>query len=657
MRNNLALALLVMCGFGVPGRAQTLTTIYNFSGTDGSAPYAGLTLGTDGNFYGVTYSGGATGQSGTVFKITPSGLLTTIYNFTGPDGSGPHGGLAWGNDGNLYGTTDSGGASGAGTVFQVTTSGTLTTLHSFSGADGSYPLGALTLGNDGNFYGTTSTGGLYGGGTVFNISPAGVFNSLYNFTGTKGAAPSAALILGGDGNFYGTTENGGVNTYYGTVFKVTPAGVLTTLYSFGFTDGANPYAALTPGGNGNLYGTTSNGGANTQFGTVFSVTPAGVLTTLYNFAGSDGSAPESALILGADGNFYGTSVAGGGQGQFGSIFKITPAGVLTTLYNFSGADASSPTANLTLGTDGNLYGTAGGGGANGYGTVFRLIVCPSCTVVSLTSASNPSVYGSQVSLSASVAAPGSGTPTGSVTFMDSGVAIGSAALSGGSAAFTTAALSPGQHSVTAVYSGDGVYQAGTSAVLQQMVNRNATTTTVSANVNPAVYGSTVTLSATVASGGPTPTGTITFKNGATTIGTATLSAGAAAFSVVGLSAGTDSITAAYSGDGFSAAGSSPVLNLVVNPVTTATRVTSSKSPSNKGQAVTFTADVTSAGPTPAGTVTFTLGATVLGTPTLVNGSASVTVSSMARGADKITATFNPSPDFTGSSGSFKQTVR
>jgi uncharacterized repeat protein (TIGR03803 family) len=353
-----------------------IETVLHFftGGTDGSQPQATLIQSVDGNFYGTTTQGGAS-NAGTVFKITPAGTETVLHSFAiGPaDGSAPQAALIQGSDGNWYGTTRGGGASGNGALFKITPAGVETVFYSFAGAtDGNQPQGALTLGGDGNFYGTTSGGGTSNSGGIVKITPVGIETVVYSFnSGFEGQVP-VGLTQGSDGNFYGITSNGGTSGN-GTVFKITPGGVETALYSFagGITDGRYP-ASLTQGSDGNFYGTTALGGTSNE-GTVFKITPAGVETLLYSFAGgTDGGYPYAALIQGADGNFYGTSL-GGGIGGKGTVFKITPSGFETVLYSFTGgADGGDPLAALIQASDGNFYGTTGSGGTNGQGTVFKL---------------------------------------------------------------------------------------------------------------------------------------------------------------------------------------------------------------------------------------------------------------------------------------------
>lgn len=261
------------------------------------------------------------------------------------------------------------------TVSIATRAQTLTTLFNFAVESGSPPSGylpyVLTLGADGNFYGTTQVGGAYDGGTVFKITPTGALTALYSFSGNTGEGyPNSELTLGADGNLYGMTNGATSSTKSSgtTIFKITPAGTLTTLYSFsGSTGGAYPGAALTLGPDGNFYGATEAGGTY-NYGTIFKITPDGSLTTLHNFTGTDGEGSKATLTLGPDGNFYGTTSLGGfgttnlaGADGFGTIFKVTPAGALATLYSFAGgAGGGFPSAALTLGPDGTFYGMANG---------------------------------------------------------------------------------------------------------------------------------------------------------------------------------------------------------------------------------------------------------------------------------------------------------
>ncbi|MGO9518935.1 MAG: choice-of-anchor tandem repeat GloVer-containing protein [Candidatus Korobacteraceae bacterium] len=401
---NLIMTTSLSVGASFPSNTGTLTTLYSFCVQqycqDGAEPQAGLVQGTDGNFYGTTLVGGSgLYPSGTFFRITPSGALTTLYSFCSQqycaDGSGPQPGLVQGADGNFYGTTSNAGEGpdSFGTVFKITLTGVLTTLHTFHLNDGANPQAGLVQGADGNFYGTTNGGGASLGGTVFRITPSGTLTTLYSFCSqpycADGQQPSASLVQATDGNFYGTTSDGGYGgpSGNGTVFRITPSGTLTTLHSFKGADGAYPAAALMQANDGNFYGTTWHGGFNNVqwcsdgCGTVFTITMSGTLTTLYDFCGQngclDGYYPEAGLVQASDGNLYGTtSWGGGGLYTDGTIFRITPSGTLTSLYSFCSqpncADGLGPQAGLVQGTDGSLYGTTLEGGAYRQGTVFRL---------------------------------------------------------------------------------------------------------------------------------------------------------------------------------------------------------------------------------------------------------------------------------------------
>ena len=350
---------------------SNFSLLHAFAGLsgDGSGPYHTLIQGSDGDFYGTTLAGGVS-NAGTIFKIAPGGTEALVYSFAAT----PYAGLVQGSDGNIYGTTASGGSSGRGTVFKIAPGGTETVVYSFP-AGSSDPYTGLVQGSDGNFYGTTGAGGASDDGTVFKITPGGSATVLHAFpkVGSDGQTPYAGLIQGSDGNFYGTTYFGGSHGF-GTVFKVTPGGVETVLYSFaGGSDGANPYADVIQGSDGNFYGTTYNGGAG-GLGTVFKLTPSGTETVLYSFAGgSDGANPEAGLTQAGDGNFYGATYLGGSAGA-GTIFMITPSGTETIMHTFAAgsSDGANPSANLVLGSDGNLYGSTYAGGTGGVGTFFKI---------------------------------------------------------------------------------------------------------------------------------------------------------------------------------------------------------------------------------------------------------------------------------------------
>jgi MYXO-CTERM domain-containing protein len=411
------LVALVLGGAPVAARADTFQNVFSFPAPDGLQPRAGLLRASDGNFYGTTSLGGSAGGYGTVFRITPAGVLTTLYSFGLADGHAPQGALVEGPDGNFYGVTNTGGPDNAGTVFKITPSGTLTTLHAFNISDGDLPAAGLTLGGDGNFYGTTMCGGpsstCYG--TIFKITPGGSFTTLRFFSSADGGgAPTAAMTVGSDGNLYGTADP--------VIFKITLSGAYTPLYQFGFS---GPLSGLTLANDGNFYGVTANGGANNA-GSVFQMTPAGTVTTIYSFQfqGSGGSSPLN-LTLGPDGNLYGTA---GGDAEFiqgfplsdyGDVFKITTGGSFTSLHGFSASEGYLPAGALAVGTDGNFYGVTTYGAKSGAGMVYR--ITPSGTLTTLFPFASP--YGAG--------------PQGSLLFGSDGALYGTAVSGGGGGGYGT----------------------------------------------------------------------------------------------------------------------------------------------------------------------------------------------------------------------------
>jgi len=432
--------------FAVAVKAQTIafTTLASFTYTNppnygwNFEPYNGrtgaLVEGDDGNFYGTTYMGGLNyilvGQPslygcGTLFRVTPGGTFTSLYSFGDIqdevghtlDGCKPLGNLLKGADGALYGTTLGGGAlytdpqdpysnKADGTIFQITTNGAFaslwffghdlawnTTYNCWTSTDGMEPFAGVVQGRDCNFYGTTHICGACGQGTVFQLTPGGTLTTLHSFTddlltggmNSDGAGPFSELVEGNDGCFYGTTYWGGANGY-GTIFRITSDGTFTTLFSF--NNGPAGYATIAPlvmGSDGNLYGTTTYGDYPCR-GAIFRITTNGDLTVLHSFQYVGGD--PSGLIQSSDGNFYGTTQAGGncvGGFDMGTIFRITTNGTYTTLYAFSGPDGDWPQGALVQAKDGSFYGTTSYGGPgfdplhsvmSGYGTIFRFVIPP-----------------------------------------------------------------------------------------------------------------------------------------------------------------------------------------------------------------------------------------------------------------------------------------
>ena len=385
--------LLCYVGLAITARAQ-VHTVANFPGGADS-----IIQGSDGNFYGTASSDGASvcqspfGPTGCgrIFKVTPQGVVSTLYSFpAGPNSTAPlPNPLVQGTDGNFYGTTARGGSggctNGCGTLFKMTPSGSVSTLYNFSSADGEIPVASLLQGAGGNFYGITIDGGTgsceypfydaTGCGTVFKITPQGSLTIIYKFDVAHGTYPTA-LIKSEDGNFYGTTAADGIadgSASYGTVFKITPAGGLTTLYTFlAATDGSHPIALIQTT-DGNFYGTTQDDGTGhfVDRGAIFKLTPSGTLTTVAT--SSSTLAGPNGLLQASDGNLYGTSSGVSGvlvngvvthTSIGGTLFKLpSTGGQPVTLYNFCSVgcgDTSYISAySLIQGSDGNLYGLTG----------------------------------------------------------------------------------------------------------------------------------------------------------------------------------------------------------------------------------------------------------------------------------------------------------
>jgi uncharacterized repeat protein (TIGR03803 family) len=392
MLMTVLVAVTMFAGVVLPAQAQSFTSLYSFQGTTGNygAYPLGLVQGTDGNLYGVTAAGGNEFDSGIFYKISTSGNEKLICDFydTGAckDAQAPSANLVEGTNGDFYGVALD------GEIIRLTTKGKLKVLYTNENA---VPRASMILASNGDFYGTTVNGGANSQGNVFKMTAAGKLTTLYSFCSDvqngiclDGAQPNLALVEGSDGNLYGTTSiggNDGVNDGYGTIFKITLTGTLTTIYNFpGFTQSSS---ALIQGADGNFYGTTADGG-NGKYGaggTFFTVTPSGDLTTLYNFCSqpncTDGEQPSN-IYLATDGNFYGITWFGGvNNNNQGTIFQFTPSGGLTTVHTFDGTDGSGPNGGgiLMQDTNGTFYGTMQQGGnewpscADGcVGTIFSL---------------------------------------------------------------------------------------------------------------------------------------------------------------------------------------------------------------------------------------------------------------------------------------------
>jgi uncharacterized repeat protein (TIGR03803 family) len=346
-------------------------------GSDGDEPSGGLVRASDGHFYGVTSFGGSNACSGlgcgTLFSMTPSGERSIVHVFTGDDGGVPVAVPIEGADGTLYGTTSSGGALGGGTIFRFEPkTGAIAVLHAFDSNppnDGYSPAGPLYADANGTLFGTTSLGGHYSGelcpsgcGSVFSLATNGTITTFERFTnGSDGAYPASPLTPGADGALYGTT--------YTAIFRVTPAGTYEVVHVLGPDEGYNPDGFVLAD-DGLLYGAAFYGADSEIYGTIFSVSTSGELTTRFRFHYGDGSGPSGRLLAASDGRLYGVT-AEGGSGNSGTVFRFDPAKGLTTLHAFSGADGAAPSGGLVQGADGRLYGVTGFGG-DGDGTVYRI---------------------------------------------------------------------------------------------------------------------------------------------------------------------------------------------------------------------------------------------------------------------------------------------
>jgi uncharacterized repeat protein (TIGR03803 family) len=396
----LAASLPVIYLIAVPAGGEVIfTNLVSFTGIGGACPgagpYCGLVLGPDGNFYGTTSQGGSN-NLGTIFQLTPDGVFTSLFSFNGTNGANPYAALTLNSGGVFYGTTSAGGVSNWGTIFLIMTNGSFTNLFSFAGTNnpwqGAAPAAALVPDGNGNFYGTANFGGTanalylnsgyllgYGYGTIFQLVANGTLTAPVVFGGTNGAHPSGGLVLAKDGNFYGTTTWGGNGlsgsfSGYGTIFKLAPDGTFTNIYKFGgFSDGGFVYAGLVQGQDGYLYGATFGGGS-AQNGTLFKISTNGNFVPLRSFGFFESATPYAGMMQGSDGNLYGTTYGNALYGYYGSVFQLKPDGTYTNLFLFNSADGYQPAGVLVQGPDNNFYGTTSSGGANGFGTIFRLSV-------------------------------------------------------------------------------------------------------------------------------------------------------------------------------------------------------------------------------------------------------------------------------------------
>jgi uncharacterized repeat protein (TIGR03803 family) len=394
----------------------SITTIYSFQGTNGLDPESTLIQGEDGSLYGTTRDTVAPWVSnasrlygrGTIFRLMTNGTFSTVYTFTGTNGAGTRGGLTLGKDGNLYGMTFLFDKTNEGALYKINANGTFTTVLTLTLPAGTI-LGGLTAGSDGAFYGTSATGGLpkngrafgsdYGSGLfdngfVFKITTNDGFKALSYFNGTNGANPYSGVIQGVDGNLYGSTTCDGLNSVstnnpgghgFGSVCKLLQDGEIVPLLIFNGTNGIGPNA-LIQDKVGTIYGSTQGGGLGYSVtndlywghlvipgqGTIFRISRSGNFATLIKFYGPNGGAP-TLLVMGKDGNVYGLTSSCGAFNA-GTFFRLNPNGTFVTLHSFTGKNGDGGINTLMQSSDGSFYGTSGGDGKYGFGSIVHLVI-------------------------------------------------------------------------------------------------------------------------------------------------------------------------------------------------------------------------------------------------------------------------------------------
>ncbi len=361
-------ALVVLTGLSA---AQTVTVLDNFSLTTSMAdPLGPLTQGRDGDLYGTS---DCCFTDGRVYKSDTSGVISVLHTLGGTDGGGPLGGAILGTDGNFYGATTGGGSNNTGVLFKMTPAGAFSVLYDFPSASVYGPWASPIEGTDGNLYGIENTGATTSG--VYRYTPSGTFTTIYQTDSAQGGTLYAPPMQAADGNLYVTLFDGGTKTC-GAILKLSTSGTLLHSYNFncGYL-GAHPAAALIQASDGNFYGTTYEGGTKSTygFGTIFKMSQAGVVTVLYRFAGGtgDGNMPWGALVQGTDGYLYGVT-QGGGAFLGGTIFRISTSGQYTLLYSFPKEYAGSAYTGLIQHTNGLFYGATQWGGQGRYGTLYSL---------------------------------------------------------------------------------------------------------------------------------------------------------------------------------------------------------------------------------------------------------------------------------------------
>jgi uncharacterized repeat protein (TIGR03803 family) len=678
------------------------TVLYAFDGSSEGGYFPKVLIqASDGNFYGTTCCGESTGaaRDGTIFKITPSGDFTVLHTFDGASGGGFPTVLIQGSDGNFYGTTSRGGSDNQGTIFKVMPSGDFTVLHSFNFISGGRIPSSLVQGSDGSFYGTTSYGSggpiSYQDGTVFKLDSSGNYSVLHDFDGSNDGANPQSLIQGIDGNFYGTTgslaggkifkidSSGNFNIIFsfgtsgvaqgalvqdsngnlfgaalgsgvngqGAVFELDSGGNFTVLHSFGFSyvDGASPNSELVQGSDGSFFGTTSSGGSNSA-GTVFKLDPSGNYSVLHDFDGEDGGEDPGGVILGSDGNLYGTTSAGGSNNA-GTIFKLTSSGNFTVLHSFDGSSGGSYPSGLIQAGDGNFYGTTiYGGSSAGLGTVFKLSSSGSFSILHKFVGPLGGVYPSSGVIQASDGNLYGTTQWGGTYGLGVVFKIG---LSGSfSILHIFDDLNTGYYPVTKLLQASdgnfygttslgGVNNAGTVFRLDQAGNFSVLHDFDDAGggANALIQGSDGNLYGTTSFGGSNGDGTIfeLTPSGDFTVLHSFDGASEGGNPEAGLIQASDGSFYGITSENGPYDGGS-IFRLVETSDATLITLTSSLNPSVVGQSVTFTATVS--GNNPTGTVEFFVGSTRLGSRPLSNGVAALSTPKLVAGTHSITAVYS-----------------
>ena len=478
----LATSILLSLNLVNPADASpsTFSVLHNFDSTNGANPTRGVTQAADGSLYGTTTLGGNgrtqteglyQGSSvGTLYKLDSNNNFSILYDFNGlSKGGDPDGGVILTADGSLLGTTYTSQAL-AGVAYKLDASGTYSVLTVGPG-NHDYFSGKLALASDGSLYGSVTGQSANQNGYIYKLDPNHTFTEIHNFTGQDGSAPKDGVTLGPDGSLYGTTTNFGDLHYAsaGSVFKITAAGVFSTLHFFDDASAGIPDSQLILANDGSLYGVTLGGGGldanGNGYGALYKIAANGIFSLLHTFDAT-GYSPVG-LTLGNDGSFYGAAQLGGKNG-YGIIYKLDPNGNYSVLHDFTNTDGDQPNA-VAIGQDGNLYGTTYSGGQLGYGTIFRLSQAPTQAVTSTTlSASNTTAtQGQAITFKATVAATTGqvSVPTGTVNIEDNGTLLGTATLNAGVASYSSTGLNAGTHSITANYAGDSSHTSSTSAAV------------------------------------------------------------------------------------------------------------------------------------------------------------------------------------------------